>query len=162
MKIAVRFVFLTLVLFVGSAISLPGQAACAQELNDSGASSLYGIAPKIPKAKGDKCIAPTEFMRRNHMKLLLHDRDETVRLGNREIKASLKACIACHAVNGADNKPVDAEDPKFFCNVCHDYAAVKVDCFQCHASRPKFTLKSEVDPASLEAKALAAYAKEAD
>jgi len=32
--------------------------------------------------------------------------------------------------------PVTVDDPQHFCRTCHDYAAVRPDCFQCHASRP--------------------------
>ena len=96
-----------------------------------------GIAkPSIPKGKTEACVADSDFMRRNHMDLLRHDRDKTVHDGNRNIKYSLKKCISCHAVEGSDGNVVKATDPKHFCRTCHDYAAVTIDCFQCHASRP--------------------------
>ena len=94
------------------------------------------LLPVIPRGKGDACVADRQFMRENHMKLLSHDRDETVLFGDRTVKHSLKQCIECHAVNGADARPVDIQNGKHFCRVCHDYAAVKVDCFQCHNSKP--------------------------
>ena len=94
------------------------------------------FVPAPPKGKGDKCVADTEFMRRNHMNMLNHQRDDTVHDGIRTKRFSLKECVACHAVQGADARPVTVEDPKHFCRVCHDYAAVKMDCFECHASRP--------------------------
>ena len=93
--------------------------------------------PQPPRGKGDKCVAPTDWMRRNHMLALTHKRDETVHQGIRTPKFSLKECIACHAVKGADGKPVTVKDPRHFCRSCHDYAAVKIDCFECHASRPE-------------------------
>ena len=35
--------------------------------------------PTITKAvKGEQCVEPNDYMRRNHMKLLMHQRDETV------------------------------------------------------------------------------------
>jgi len=93
--------------------------------------------PDIPKAaKGEQCVEETSFMRRNHMKLLLHQRDETMHQGIRTKKHSLKECFTCHVVKDADNKPVTVKNPKHFCRECHDYAAVKVDCFQCHSSVP--------------------------
>ncbi|HRJ68605.1 MAG TPA: hypothetical protein PK812_03275 [Beijerinckiaceae bacterium] len=92
--------------------------------------------PEVPKASGGQCVAEKDFMRKNHMKLLNHQRDETVHDGLRPADRSLKACIACHAVPGADGRPVTVADPKHFCRACHDYVAVKVDCFECHASRP--------------------------
>jgi len=93
------------------------------------------IQPDIPKGQGESCVADTDFMRRNHMDLLKHQRDETVLQGIRSEPYSLKDCVACHAVNGADGVPVTATSPEHFCRSCHDYAAVKIDCFECHASR---------------------------
>lgn len=103
--------------------------------------SLSAIAdtllPNIPKAvKGEQCVEDTDFMRRNHMDLLMHQRDETMHRGIRTKKHSLRECLACHVVKGDDNQPVTAQDPKHFCSACHEFAAVKVDCFQCHASTP--------------------------
>lgn len=72
-------------------------------------------------------------MRRNHMKLLVHQRDDTLRGGIRSGKYSLKACVACHA--SPVSQSVNAE-PTNFCQGCHNYAAVKIDCFECHANTP--------------------------
>lgn len=95
------------------------------------------LAPEITPGKGEACVEDKDFMRRNHMDLLRHDRDETVHKGNRDIKHSLKDCISCHAIDGSDGKALTVSSPKHFCRSCHDYAAVSVDCFQCHASRPE-------------------------
>ena len=93
--------------------------------------------PNIPEAaKGEQCVEETNFMRKNHMELLLHQRDETMHQGIRTKKHSLKQCLSCHVVKGEDQQPVTAADPRHFCSACHQYAAVKVDCFQCHASTP--------------------------
>ncbi|MBU2582024.1 MAG: Hdr-like menaquinol oxidoreductase cytochrome c subunit [Alphaproteobacteria bacterium] len=94
------------------------------------------MAPKPARGQGDKCVAPTDWMRRNHMSVLTHQRDKTVHDGVRAGPFDLKGCISCHAVTGEDGKAVTVADPKHFCRTCHDYAAVKVDCFECHASRP--------------------------
>ncbi len=75
-------------------------------------------------------------MRRNHMELLKHQRDETMLKGKRSEQYSLKECLSCHAVYGPDAIAVTAASPAHFCRSCHDYAAVSIDCFQCHASRP--------------------------
>ncbi len=112
-------------------VALPGGgagSACAGE------NRVY--VPKPPKGKGDKCVRETPFMRANHMNLLLHQRDETVQKGIRTKKYSLKECVACHAVPGDDGQPVSYENPKNFCRSCHEYVAVKIDCFECHASKP--------------------------
>ncbi len=101
--------------------------------------------PKPARGQGEKCVADTDWMRRNHMTVLMHQRDATVHDGIRTERFSLKGCIECHAVKGADNKPVAITSPQHFCRTCHDYAAVRVDCFECHASRPeaKTTTTSE-------------------
>lgn len=92
--------------------------------------------PVIPKGAGEVCVADTALMRRNHMTLLKHQRDETMREGIRGNPYSLAECIACHAVNGPDGQALTVDSPQHFCRSCHDYAAVNIDCFQCHASRP--------------------------
>jgi len=99
----------------------------------AGDSKLF---PFIAKGKGSACVRDTDFMRTNHMELLTHQRDETVHKGERPERENLKECIACHAVPGADGHPVSAKSPKHFCRTCHDYAAVRVDCFECHSSTP--------------------------
>ena len=101
--------------------------------------TAYAAAPypDVPKGKGDQCVEDTEFMRSNHMELLLHQRDETMYRGIRTKKHSLKNCMECHVVTDELNQPVSAANPKHFCRVCHDYASVSIDCFQCHASKPR-------------------------
>ncbi|MCB1506420.1 MAG: hypothetical protein KDJ47_15695 [Hyphomicrobiaceae bacterium] len=92
--------------------------------------------PTPAKGQGDKCVAPTDWMRRNHMKGLMHHRQRTVHEGIRTPQFDLNRCIDCHQVKGDDGKPVTVSDSRHFCRTCHDYAAVKLDCFECHASRP--------------------------
>ena len=93
--------------------------------------------PKPPKATGgDKCDNDPQWMRRWHMKILSHKRDETMRQGIRTDKYSLKRCITCHAVKNDAGKYITVKDKRHFCRSCHDYAAVRMDCFSCHASRP--------------------------
>jgi len=95
------------------------------------------LLPVIPMGQGDACVEETGFMRRNHMELLKHQRDETVIRGVRSEQYSLKECLSCHVVYGPDAIPVTVASPRHFCRSCHDYAAVSIDCFQCHASRPE-------------------------
>jgi predicted CXXCH cytochrome family protein len=92
--------------------------------------------PHVPKAATESCVRDTAFMRENHMELLLHQRDDTVHKGIRPKRTALTECLTCHAVPGADKKPVTYKDPKHFCRACHDYAAVSIDCFACHNSVP--------------------------
>jgi len=94
-------------------------------------------APSITKGKGDKCVADTDYMRRYHMKELTHQRDKTVQQGVRTKKFSLKECVACHATTDDSGQPVSIDAPGEFCASCHEYAAVTVDCFQCHATKPE-------------------------
>ena len=122
-KLAVLLVFMSSLAFVVHA---------ADEDTSSGVPM-----PVIPMGLGDSCVKDTDFMRRNHMDMLKHQRDETMLKGIRVEQYSLKECISCHAVNGPDSTPVTVASPQHFCRSCHDYAAVSIDCFQCHASRPE-------------------------
>lgn len=85
-------------------------------------------------AKGDKCVRETDFMRRNHMDLLKHQRDDTMRKGIRTTQNSLKGCIDCHA-SPVNNSVIGTNDN--FCQGCHNKVAVKLDCFECHSSKPR-------------------------
>lgn len=93
-------------------------------------------SPTIPKGNAEKCVLPTEEMRINHMTKILHQRDETMKKGIRTEQFSLKKCINCHVVKDDAGKAVSHKDKRHFCNSCHTYAAVKIDCFECHASKP--------------------------
>lgn len=95
--------------------------------------------PNIVIEKGDKCVAPAEVMRREHMHMLKHHRDETVHKGIRTTEHSLKACIDCHA-SSKNGSVVGSRDN--FCQTCHAYAAVKLDCFECHSTKPQSSAKS--------------------
>ena len=99
--------------------------------------AMGSLLPVIPMGQGESCVKDTDFMRRNHMELLKHQRDETTLRGVRSEQLSLKECLSCHAVYGPDAVAVTVADPGHFCRSCHDYAAVSIDCFQCHASRPE-------------------------
>ena len=78
------------------------------------------------------CVAPPAEMRRNHMAMLQHQRDRTLRLGERGAKVSLNACINCHA-GKASGSVIGSRTE--FCESCHAYAGVKLDCFECHQSK---------------------------
>lgn len=90
--------------------------------------------PALERGKGDKCVNDTEFMRKNHMTLLKHQRDETVHLGVRTKQYSLNACIECHA-SQKTGRVIGSDEN--FCQGCHSYAAVQLDCFECHTSKPQ-------------------------
>lgn len=103
---------------------------------DSATGTTVSRTPKpvLVIEKGDRCVEDTAYMRRNHMKLLMHHRDDTVHQGIRTEKHSLQNCINCHA--SSKNNSVLGTDQNF-CQSCHTYAAVKLDCWDCHASKPK-------------------------
>jgi len=83
-----------------------------------------------------KCDRDTAFMRRNHMDLLEHKRDITMYKGVRTKENSLQSCINCHVTKDDADKAIKVSDPKHFCAACHEYVAVKLDCFECHRSIP--------------------------
>jgi len=94
------------------------------------------LLPDIPKATGTPHPEGNEYWRRNHMQLMRHDRDLTMRDGDRDVGASLKSCFDCHAATDSAGTIVTYESEQHFCRACHDYVAVKVDCFMCHRSTP--------------------------
>ncbi len=97
----------------------------------------------VPTPKGENCVEETSYMRKNHMDLLLHKRDETMQKGIRTEKHSLAECINCHATPDEDGKisRISEDDNKHFCSTCHVAAAVTLDCFECHADRPVSSFK---------------------
>jgi len=86
--------------------------------------------PAMKIERGEACVAPAAEMRRDHMKMLFHQRDRTMREGIRTTRFSLKNCVDCHA--SAKTGSVLGEEG--FCAGCHAYAAVKIDCFECHSA----------------------------
>lgn len=100
----------------------------------AGLSLAYARAPRpvIVIERPGQCVEATEVMRRDHMTLLLHQRDRTMREGIRTRPHSLAGCVECHA--SAKTGSVLGEQG--FCEGCHRYASVKLDCFECHASKP--------------------------
>ncbi len=95
------------------------------------------LLPKIPPAAGDKCVRPTDEMRVNHMKYILHQRDLTMHKGIRTEQFSLKKCINCHVTPKADGSYPSVKTKEHFCAACHQYAAVRIDCFECHVDKPE-------------------------
>lgn len=98
---------------------------------------------KGSKATGEKtCVIPdTEEMRRNHMAYLKHERHDAVRNGV-TVTHSIAGCVNCHG--GFDDTgnaiPVNghaADGTPQFCEGCHEYVGVSLDCFQCHRKIPQ-------------------------
>ncbi len=101
------------------------------------AALVAGAAPGTPtldRPSGERCVEDPATMRRAHWDFLKHQRDETVRSGIRGAKHSLAGCIECHA-NAKDGSVLGSRT--HFCEGCHAYVAVKLDCFECHASRTR-------------------------
>jgi predicted CXXCH cytochrome family protein len=106
---------------------------CAMALAPAWAGGARTPVPTIEPARaGTQCIADPATMRRDHPTMLKHQRDDTVRGGIRGAKASLRGCIDCHASPATASV---AKSETNFCVSCHSYAAVKVDCFECHTSK---------------------------
>lgn len=113
------------------------------------AADLGTFVKEGSKAAGLKaCVEPTEYMRRNHMELIEHQRDATVHEGIRGTKYSLAGCIECHVSRGPEGNPVPVNSAHQFCNACHVYAAVDLNCFDCHATVPNGGPVSEAGLAS--------------
>jgi hypothetical protein len=98
--------------------------------------------PAIQKlaAKDRKCVMPTDWMRANHMQLLIDWRESVVRDAQREFVnpegkkfvASLSnTCMECHS-----NKTQ-------FCDQCHNYVAVTPNCWGCHLTKEQKVAKAE-------------------
>ena len=122
MKIGIRLTAILFSIFIGSAV----YAADKPEL-------------KLDKARSGQCVEEPKLMRKTHMNLLKHQRDETMHKGIRGQKHSLADCVECHA-NDKTNSVLGSNEA--FCQGCHTYAAVKLDCFECHTSKRKVTAEA--------------------
>ncbi len=109
--------------------------------NTAGGTSA--AAPELQKpAKGENCIYPAEYMRANHMEILMDWRDRVVRdnqrivtVGGKTYNMSLTGtCLDCHA------------SKEQFCDKCHDYEGVSPYCWDCHVdpalARPPVTARA--------------------
>ena len=95
---------------------------------------VHTLAPgeKPFPGRGDKCVvSPTSKMRKNHMEYILDQRDKTVHKGIRTKQFKLQRCINCHA----DPKSNSVLGGNGFCQHCHKYTAVRIDCFSCHTDK---------------------------
>lgn len=156
-----------------SVLALTAGVAASQEMAKESHSRVPGPQYTLPKMdekcvhdpdfkKTGKCEWDTAFMRRNHMKLMLHKRDETMHQGVRSKTASLKDCVNCHVTKDETGKPIKVSNPKHFCASCHQYVAVKLDCFECHRSTPDTPASTASIPRdSSHANLLASNAQEA-
>ena len=105
------------------------------------ASGKAGSSPEIVvKTRNtpgkDKCVMESGYMRASHMTLLRDWREAVVRTGDRNFvgaggrqfqRSLTNTCLDCHS-----NK-------QSFCDRCHDYVAVRPDCWNCHVAPPEET-----------------------
>ena len=98
-----------------------------------------GQTHQLDVGKGGQCVEEPKSMRKIHMDLLKHQRDETMRKGVRGQKHSLAECVDCHA--GTKTNSVLGSN-EAFCQGCHEYAAVKLDCFECHTSKRRVMVEA--------------------
>lgn len=126
-----------------AAAFLAGALPAAAHSDEATAKSGRVPVPQHAVEKGDKCVRDADYMRRNHMNLLKHQRDETMRKGIRTTQYSLKNCIECHA-SKKTNSVIGSNDN--FCQGCHSYVGVKLDCFECHSSKPKAATGDTLHP----------------
>ncbi len=102
----------------------------------AGAEKSGVTGPVITQGKGEECVADTDYMRRFHMVELVHQQNRVVQEGVRTTRFSLNGCVACHAGKDDSGAFVPVNAPGQFCAACHEYTAVTIDCFQCHAAKP--------------------------
>ena len=102
-----------------------------------------------PKKNYDEetlCVEPVEIMRKLHFEFVLEHRDDAVIDGIRTKKHSLTECIECHITANAQGEYARYSQDTHFCASCHQYAAVTIDCFQCHADRPEEAIRKAMNP----------------
>lgn len=93
-----------------------------------------GQAPELELPRDSAtCIEDVETMRSHHVALLNEWRNLVVRDGLRTDTSSTGVvrpmsltgtCLGCHG------------KAETFCTRCHDYSAVKLPCWDCHAEEP--------------------------
>jgi len=85
------------------------------------------------------------------MELIEHQRHVTVHEGVRATEYGLSGCVACHVSYDREGQPVPIYSEGQFCETCHEFAAVELTCFDCHATVPAHTdaeARDEVAPQS--------------
>ncbi|MBF0584193.1 MAG: cytochrome C [Magnetococcales bacterium] len=116
-SLCIRFLFFVLPVVAGLLWVVPDVARAAD--HERGGGAEHHLQLELPKDK-TACVKPTEWMRRNHMDFLKHNRDLAVREGIRTKDDSLKNCTTCHTSR------------EKFCDRCHAYTGIEPNCFECH------------------------------
>ncbi len=108
-------------------VSFPFLAA----FGNAGSDPVYDLSVQTSDATKVKCVESTDYMKSSHMKLLQQWRDDVVRNGQNDfissngqaIPMSLDdTCLNCHT------------DKEAFCDSCHSYSGVTMDCWDCHGT----------------------------
>ena len=90
--------------------------------------SPFGTDLNLPTDE-EQCVESAEWMKANHMDLLIDWREEVVRDGARTYTASdgkeytkslTDSCLDCHSPKAE------------FCDRCHDYVGTSPNCWNCH------------------------------
>lgn len=114
-----------------------------------GPGQAESLGPVLPKALGEECVEPVQTMRERHWQFLLHHRDETVHRGIRTRRHSLQNCLECHVPPDPGGGYARASETRHFCTACHVHVAARLDCFECHADRPRAAYTAAPGPAAL-------------
>jgi hypothetical protein len=123
-------------------LSLLLALSCTAALAASAGSPEVDIPPpKQNYSEETLCVEPVEIMRKQHFEFVLSHRDKTVIEGIRTKKHSLNECIDCHITANAQGEYSRYSDDTHFCASCHQFVAVNIDCFQCHADRPEEAIR---------------------
>jgi hypothetical protein len=97
-----------------------------------------GPQPILPTQE-KQCVAPLNYMRKSHMRLLMDWRDTVVRHGAHSFKAfngkAYTMSLTGTCLTGCHTNKAD------FCDRCHNYAGVSVYCWECHVD-PKLARRS--------------------
>ena len=137
-----KYSFITLIL--GLLLGAIAPVIAEDDAADGNSGSFYIPEAQRRFSEAQGCVEPTDEMRTNHMEYILDQRDATVHEGIRTKQYSLVECINCHVSDAPDAPRYESE--KHFCNSCHTYASVSIDCFQCHADRPVKTSRFNSRP----------------
>jgi nitrate reductase gamma subunit len=88
-------------------------------------------------------------MIRDHPGFLFSHRTIVTHTGVGSPADSLERCVTCHAVKDPSGQPVGFDNPNHFCRGCHNTAAVSIDCFECHTSKPSSGAAAGLDPGGI-------------
>jgi cytochrome c553 len=92
--------------------------------------------------KDKKCVMPTEWMRANHMQMLVDWRDNVVRTKESNVTTSrgrdFKAPDGKQYLASLTNTCMECHSNKVeFCDKCHNYVATAPNCWGCHLETGK-------------------------